>query len=71
METIRKLLAEQRAGLQELTSEIQRKEVTPSRIVRLMKIVSMNIEAMERLASIVDRLQLKLPPSPDRGVDST
>lgn len=59
---MKKMLAEQRASLQELTSEIQRKEVTPSRIVRLIKIVFMNIEAVERLAVIVERMQVRLPP---------
>jgi len=61
MDVLKQMLAEQQSNLAELSSEVQRKEVTRVRVVRLIKIVSREVEILERmvkvLESIDDRLQ--------------
>lgn len=55
MERIKALLKQQHRELDELTSEVQRKEVTPARIIRLMKIVQRNVELSERIVTMLEQ----------------
>ena len=55
MEKLRDLLRQQHRDLEDLSSEVQRKEITPARIIRLMKIVQRNVEISERIVSILER----------------
>lgn len=48
---------QQHRELDDLSSEVQRKEITPARIIRLMKIVQRNVEICERIVSILERSQ--------------
>lgn len=57
MEQLRELLVQQHRELDDLSSEVQRKEITPARIIRLMKIVQRNVEICERIVSILERTQ--------------
>lgn len=55
MEQLKALLKQQHRDLDELTSEVQRKEITPQRIIRLMKIVQRSVEISERIVAILER----------------
>lgn len=48
------LLKQQHADLDDLATEVQRKEITASRILRLMKIVQRNVEVCERIVALLD-----------------
>ena len=56
MEQLKALLKQQHRDLEDLASEIQRKEVTPARMIRLIKIVQRNAEISERLVSALERI---------------
>jgi hypothetical protein len=60
MQELRRMLDEQHRLLNDLSAELQRKEVTPQRVVRLMKIVSGNVRILERLMIVVERLSNQL-----------
>lgn len=69
MEQLKDLLKQQHRDLHDLSSEVQRKEITPARIIRLMKIVQRNVEISERIVSILERTQgtaKDLPPGDAR-----
>lgn len=55
MQQLKRLLAQQHKDLDELATEVQRKEITPDRIVRLMKIVQRSVEISERIVTIMER----------------
>jgi hypothetical protein len=55
VEQLKDLLRQQHRELNDLSSEVQRKEITPARIIRLMKIVQRNVEINERIVSILER----------------
>jgi hypothetical protein len=55
MEQLKGLLKQQHDDLNELSAEVQRKEITPSRIIRLMKMVERNVEITEHIVSILER----------------
>ena len=57
VEQLRQLLSQQHRELDDLSSEVQRKEITPARIIRLMKIVQRNVEISERIVSVLERTQ--------------
>ena len=63
MEYIKALLKQQHRELAELTSEVQRKEVTPARVIRLMKIVQRNVELSERIVNILEQMGTAKEPS--------
>ncbi len=63
MEHIKALLKQQHRELEELTSEVQRKEVTPARVIRLMKIVQRNVELSERIVSILESISSAKEPN--------
>ena len=70
MDNLKRMLAEQHAALSDLSSELQRKEVTPARVVRLMKIVSREVDILERMAKIfeaVDARLQRIESKPDAG----
>ena len=50
------MLAEQQRHTEALTTEVQRKDITPARVARLMKIVSRNLEIIERLIHVVEAI---------------
>jgi hypothetical protein len=56
VEYIKALLKQQHRELEDLMSEVQRKEVTPARVIRLMKIVRRNVELTERVVAILERM---------------
>ena len=55
VQQLRDLLKQQHRDLDDLSSEVQRKEITPERIIRLIKIVQRNAEISERIVSILER----------------
>ena len=55
MEQLRELLKQQHRDLNDLASEFQRKEITPARIIRLMKIVQRNVDISERIVSMLEK----------------
>lgn len=57
MERLRALLKQQDRDLTELAAEVERKEITRDRIIRLMKIVQRNLEISERIVAILERTQ--------------
>ena len=57
MEQLKQLLTLQHRELEDLSSEVQRKEITPARIIRLMKIVQRNVEICERIVAVLERTQ--------------
>lgn len=57
LDEVKNLLREQRRDIEDLTAELQRKEITPVRILRLMKIVARNADIMDRIISVLDRRQ--------------
>ena len=63
MEYIKALLKQQHRELDELTSEVQRKEVTPARVIRLMKIVQRNVELSERIVNILEQMESAKEPT--------
>jgi hypothetical protein len=56
MQQLKRMLGQQHNDLEELTSELQRKEVTPDRVIRLIKIVRRNLELLERMAAVLDAM---------------
>jgi hypothetical protein len=56
MHKLKAMLKEQDRALDDLSSELQRREVTPDRVVRLVKIVSSNVLIMQRMADLLERL---------------
>ena len=60
MDVLKQMLAEQQANLAELSSEVQRKEVTPVRVVRLIKIVSREVEILERMLKVLESINDRL-----------
>ena len=54
MKILKDMLAEQRRNLEDLSNEVQRREVSPARVIRLMKIVSRNVDVLERMAAIIE-----------------
>jgi hypothetical protein len=60
METLKQMLAEQHRSLDELSLEFQRKEVTPARVVRLMKLVKRNVDLMDRVVLLLDDAEDRL-----------
>jgi hypothetical protein len=69
LEYIKALLKQQHRELDELTSEVQRKEVTPARVIRLMKIVQRNVELCERIVTLLERSGVANEPA-DAGYRS-
>jgi hypothetical protein len=63
LEYIKALLKQQHRELEELTSEVQRKEVTPARVIRLMKIVRRNVELSERIVTILEQMGAAKEPN--------
>jgi hypothetical protein len=57
MEQLKGLLKQQHQHLEELSTEIQRKEITQSRVLRLMRMVQRNVEITERIVEILERTQ--------------
>jgi hypothetical protein len=55
MQTLKEMLAEQHRNLDELSLEFQRKEVTPARVVRLMKLVKRNVDLIDRIVLLLDQ----------------
>jgi hypothetical protein len=55
VERLRALLKQQDRDLTELLSEVERKEITRERTIRLMKIVQRNLEISERIVAILER----------------
>ena len=55
MEQLKELLKLQHRELDDLSAEVQRKEITPARFVRLMKIVRRNVEISQRIVAIMER----------------
>lgn len=55
MERLKALLKQQHSDLEDLSSEVQRKAITPARIIRLMKIVQRNVEINERIVALLER----------------
>ena len=56
MQQLRKMLSQQHQDLEELTSELQRKEITPIRVIRLIKIVRRNVELLDRIATVMEAM---------------
>ena len=56
MYAIKRMLKEQHQDLDDLTSEVQRREITPERVIRLMKVVRRNVQIIERMATVLDRM---------------
>jgi hypothetical protein len=54
MEQLKLLVKQQHRDIEDLASEFQRKEITPARILRLLKIVQRNVELSERLIGILE-----------------
>jgi hypothetical protein len=65
VEQLRQLLTQQHRELEDLSAEVQRKEITPARIIRLMKIVQRNVEICERIVSVLERTQGTARETPD------
>ena len=65
MQQIKQMLALQHQDLDELMSEVQRKEVTPARITRLLKMVKRNAEILERLVAVLDAMGAPDVPDTD------
>jgi hypothetical protein len=63
MERLREMLADQHRLLNDLSAELQRREVTPERVVRLVKIVGGNVRILEHMATILERTINKPPES--------
>jgi hypothetical protein len=55
VQRIKALLKQQHADLEELAKEVQRREITPERMIRFMKIVQRNVEVSERIVSLIER----------------
>ena len=55
MQQIKALLKQQHADLDDLATEVQRKEITPDRVIRFMKIVQRNVEISERIVALIER----------------
>ena len=55
MRQLKALIRQQQKDLDDLSTEIQRKQVTPERIVRLMKMVQRNLEISDRIVAIMER----------------
>ena len=60
MQTLKQMLAEQHRNLDELSLEFQRKEVTPARVVRLMKLVKRNVELVDRMVLLLDEAERRI-----------
>lgn len=60
METLKQLVAEQHKNLAELSLEFQRKEVTPARVVRLMRLVTRNVEIIDRVTRLLESMDARL-----------
>jgi hypothetical protein len=71
MEQLRDLLRQQHRDLADLASEFQRKDITPARIIRLMKLVQRNVEISERIVSILERTQGVAPDLSPRSEKET
>jgi hypothetical protein len=52
---LKALIHQQHKDLDDLSAEIQRKQITPERIVRLMKMVQRNLEISERIVTLMER----------------
>lgn len=55
MRQLKALLKQQHKDLDELATEVQRKEITPDRVIRFMKIVQRNVEICERIVALMER----------------
>ena len=53
LEEVKGLLREQRRDIEDLSDELQRKDITPVRILRLLKIVARNTDMMDRIVGIL------------------
>ena len=60
MQTLKQMLAEQHRNLDELSLEFQRKEVTPARVVRLMKLVKRNVDLVDRVVLLLDEAERRI-----------
>ena len=60
MQTLKQMLAEQHRNLDELSLEFQRKEVTPARVVRLMKLVKRNVDLVDRMVLLLDEAERRI-----------
>jgi hypothetical protein len=56
MQQLKRMMKEQHRDLENLASEVQRKEITPDRIIRLMKIVKRNVEIIERITAVLEEM---------------
>ena len=65
MQQLKRMLAQQHNDLEELMSELQRKEITPDRIIRLVKIVRRNVELMERMSALLEAMGAPDVPDTD------
>jgi hypothetical protein len=54
LDDVKALLRDQKRDIQDLSAELQRKEITPVRILRLMKIVARNADMMDRLVGYLE-----------------
>ena len=59
MEQLKALIKQQNRDIEDLASEFQRKDITPARILRLLKIVQRNVELNERMIGVIERMNTK------------
>jgi hypothetical protein len=59
MEQLKALIKQQNRDIEDLASEFQRKDITPARILRLLKIVQRNVELNERMIGVIERMSTK------------
>ena len=55
VQRLKALLKEQNADLDQLATEVQRKEITAERVTRLIKLVQRNAEISERIVALMER----------------
>lgn len=65
MQQLKRMLNQQHQDLEELTSELQRKEITPDRLIRLIKVVRNNMEVIVRMASVLEAMGAPDMPNTD------
>lgn len=71
MDQLKELIKQQHRDLNDLASEFQRKDITPARILRLMKLVQRNVEISERIVSMLERVSSATPDGAGSGKDLT